>query len=208
MVFPPPCPWSFLCYPLPEFTGACIWFSFRGMHLFSHFPSVSMSHASSLPTSYLVEILVYLFTFSYLSCKFSLFPCRTPFCMSDWHHHLSPFPCVPSRSTKPFTTTSAGCAWSPSLACCFTDLVVTCCLCSTCSSSNLLLQRSTMEVQDLSSCLLASNPPLHVQASSWLRSFNCWSFFSSSIPLFLYLNTCFPILNPSCIFVIISAFLR
>ena len=110
--------------------------------------------------------------------------------MSDWHHHLSPFPCVPSCSTNPFTTISASCACSPSLACCFTDSMVTRCLYSTCSSSSLLLQRSTMKAQDLSSCLLASNPPLHVEASSWLCLFQlqiCLFFFNSFISLSEYL---------------------
>lgn len=61
--------------------------------------------------------------------------------MSDWHHHLSPFPCDPSCSTNPFTTISASCACSPSLACCFTDSMAAGFLYSACASSSLLLQR-------------------------------------------------------------------
>lgn len=151
----------FYVTPMPEFTGACICFPFQGMHLFSHFPSVSMS--SYFLSCRDISLSLYLFLHLLLILSFLA---GLLSCMSDWHHHLSPFPWIPSCSTNPFTTISVSSAWSPSLACCFTDSMAMCCFYLTCSSSNLLLQRPAVEAQDLSSCLLASNPPLHVEMCS------------------------------------------
>lgn len=103
--------------------------------------------------------------------------------MSDWHHHLSPFPCVPSRSTNPFTTTSAGCAWSPSLACCFTDSVVTCCLCSTCSSSNLLVHNGSSGSVLLSACFKPTLACWSVFMTSFFQLLIFLFFFNSFISL-------------------------
>lgn len=171
----------FYVTPMPEFTGACICFPFQGMHLFSHFPSVSMS--SYFLSCRDISLSLYLFLHLLLILSFLA---GLLSCMSDWHHHLSPFPWIPSCSTNPFTTISVSSAWSPSLACCFTDSMAMCCFYLTCSSSNLLLQRPAVEAQDLSSCLLASNPPLHVEMCSWLCCFQfqiCLFFFNFFISL-------------------------
>lgn len=92
------------------------------------------------------------------------------------------------------------------------DSTATGCLYPTCSSSSLLLQRSTMEAQDLSSCLLASNSPLHVEASSWLCFFQLqiFLFFSNSFlslseilaflsQLLICHHQCFPLPASSCL---------
>lgn len=85
-----------------------------------------------------------------------------------------------------FTTVSASSGCCPSLACCFPGSVVTCCLCSACSSSKLLLQSSTLGAQHLATCLLASNRALHVEVTSSLCFILlqiCLFFFSSFITL-------------------------
>lgn len=156
---------------MPEFTGACIQFPFQGVHLFSHFSSVTMSHTfyflscrdTGLSLYFFLPLLLILFVSLQDPCTL-----RTSHCMSHWPHHLSPFPCVFSCSANPFRTVSA-CSVSRRpwhVVSSFT--VVMSCLYSTCSSHSLLVRRGA---QNPSSCLLASNSPLHVEASSWICFF-------------------------------------